>query len=75
MKQSCKATSLLLLWECLKNVLLYWFVFCLVDYVHHGHYSWSNDLILAAILGPIIPLLRRCFLERNGGTRKAKYSE
>ena len=75
MKQPNKIALSLFLRECLTNCVLYWLVFCLSDYQNQGHYWWSHNLILAAVLSPIIPLLRRCFLERNGGTRKAKYGE
>ncbi len=70
MKQTYRTALLLLLRECLKNCIIYWLVFCLVDYVHHGHYSWSHNLILALIFSPIVPVLRRLFLERNGGIRR-----
>ena|GEM_PF-1930619 len=75
MKQDYRLTLLLLLQECLKNFFLYWLTFCLLDFVHRGHYSWSDNIIVAAVLSPVIPLIRRCFLVRNGGTRKAKYGE
>ena len=74
MKQNYRLTLLLLLREGLKNFFLYWLTFCLLDFVHRGHYSWSDNIIVAAVLSPVIPLIRRCCLERNGGTRKAKYS-
>lgn len=75
MKQSTKSALLLLLRECLSICVISWLMFCLVDYEDRGHLFWRHNLILAIVISPIVPLLRRCFLERNGGTRKAKYGE
>ncbi len=58
----------------LKNGVMYWLLFCVVEYVHHGYYSWRHELILAVVFSSLIPALRRVFLERDGGIRKAKSS-
>ena len=60
------------LWDWLKNCALYWLLFCLVEYVHHGHYFWKNELTIAVALSPIIPALRRVFCANQGGLRPNK---
>ncbi len=73
MSKSTRMTALLgFLRDWLKNCVIYWLLFCAVEYTHHGHYSWKKELIMAVILSPIIPTLRRVFYEHPGGIRPTK---
>ena len=71
-KRTQKMTLSSFLRDWLKNCALYWFLFCLIEYVHHGHYFWKKELIFAVVLSPIIPALKRVFRENQGGIRPNK---
>ena len=60
------------LWDWLKTCAVYWFVFCIVEYVHRGRYDYKKELILAVVISLIVPSLRRLFYVNKGGIRPLK---
>lgn len=54
------------LWDWLQTFALYWFVFCLFEYVRRGHYDWRAELVIALVLSPIAPAVRALKRRRRG---------